>query len=140
MKLINKLTAFLITLLIMVSCNEDEPTTAPLDKNDPPIIHSISVNPSGGLDWGDTCIVIVIAVDPEGDSLNYLWKTNGGTFLSGINNDAITWKAPDSTNNFIFTVSVSDEENKVEASDTVVVSDHPLLLIIVDRESFPNNF
>lgn len=53
-----------------------------------------------------TCEITCVALDPDGDSLNYQWAANRGS-ISG-EGAVVTWTAPEAVGTYTITVSVND--------------------------------
>jgi|GEM_PF-1176618 len=103
--------------------------------DDPPRITSLTANPAN-LDWGDTSQLIVVANDPEGESLGYDWECTVGSFTTPTDNDTITWQAPMSTADCDITVEVDDGENISRQSTTLHVTAHPVMDVDEDILNF----
>jgi len=78
-----KLT-LMITLLVMfagliiISClNDESPTDS---QNSPPVIQSLTVNPSSIIPGGTT-IITCSAIDSDQENLTYSWSAVTGTFI-----------------------------------------------------------
>ncbi|MHB1688625.1 MAG: LamG-like jellyroll fold domain-containing protein [Ignavibacteriaceae bacterium] len=73
--------------------------------NYPPRIKSLSPNTST-LITGDTVKIYCTAVDPDGDSISYSWKSSSGTIIGrGLQ---VSWASPKFTGNYIITCIVKD--------------------------------
>ncbi len=73
--------------------------------NQPPVISSLSANPSGIL-YGGSTILTCIASDPDGDVVRYSWSASEGN-ITGVGNK-VTWVAPNKGGSYNITVIVSD--------------------------------
>lgn len=73
--------------------------------NQPPVISSLTANPSGILYGGSTTLTC-IASDPDGDVVRYSWSASEGN-ITGVGNK-VTWIAPNKGGNYNITVIVSD--------------------------------
>ncbi len=73
--------------------------------NQPPVISSLTANPSGVL-YGASTTITCIANDPDGDTVNYSWSASGGN-LTGVGN-IVTWTAPQMGGSYTVTVLASD--------------------------------
>ncbi len=88
--------------------------------NNPPIISSLTANPSS-VDINQTTSITCTASDEDvGDTLTYTWTKNGGTFEGSTSGSTITWKAPSTKGNYTVTCEVSDGE--ASDSDQVIIS------------------
>jgi hypothetical protein len=120
-------------LLAILSCDKKD-TTGP-GQNQPPIIASLTANPSD-VDWSATSQLVVIATDPEKQVLTYCWTSTGGVFITPTTKDTVIWQAPDSSGSFICSVTVSDGKNTVSKNITLTVTEHPVLSIDQDSLIF----
>jgi len=108
-----------IVMLMASAClPQSEPPPPPPEppKNEIPVIKSLSAEPIN--DQPGKFHVVCTATDPEGDLLEYWWKTDGG-MIEGKGN-TITWTAPISGGNHEITVMVKDNKG-AEASETVAI-------------------
>jgi len=92
--------------------------TLSVGANQPPLISSLSGDPSGIL-YGNTTTITCIASDPDGDVVRYSWSASEGT-ISG-EGEKVTWKAPNKDGNFNVTVTVSDGKG-AETTGTVMIA------------------
>jgi hypothetical protein len=79
--------------------------TITVGANQPPVISSLTANPSGILYGGSTTLTC-IASDPDGDIVRYSWSASEGN-ITGVDNK-VTWVAPNKGGNYNITVIVSD--------------------------------
>jgi len=86
--------------------------------NSAPVISNVVSNP-GVLKTGESSTLSVQASDADDDALNYSWSCDNGTFTSGTTEASVTWRAPNQAGRVGFTVTVSDGQESV--SDTVSV-------------------
>jgi hypothetical protein len=79
-----KIAFFILILLSLLitnyGCVQPESTVASLDGNQTPVIQSVSVDPLQ-VKIGSTAIVIVDALDPDGDAVSYSWSTPLGDII-----------------------------------------------------------
>ena len=87
------------------------------ESNHPPVISSLTANPSG-IDINQTTTITCAASDPDGNSLTYSWTKNGGTFEGNTSGSSVTWRAPSTEGNYTVECEVSDGE----ASDSESVN------------------
>ncbi|MBM3119166.1 MAG: hypothetical protein FJ006_06365 [Chloroflexi bacterium] len=79
--------------------------TITVGANQPPVISSLTANPSGILYGGSTTLTC-IASDPDGDIVRYSWSASEGN-ITGVGNK-VTWVAPNKGGNYNITVILSD--------------------------------
>ena len=108
-------TAALLSLF--AGCGDDSPTDT--DDNRNPVIDTLIVDPSTAVE-GDTVDVSVIASDPDGDTLTYVYQPEGG-FIVG-DGEEVRWVAPNGTGTYSLLASVTDGRTGVdsETADLVV--------------------
>lgn len=88
--------------------------------NNPPEISDLFISP-GTKFTGSTIDVRVTAADPDGDSLNYNWSADGGSFDSTTIPNT-EWKAPSTAGNYNITVVVDDGKGgQDQKTETVAV-------------------
>ncbi len=94
--------------------------------NNPPIISSLSANPSS-IDINQTTTITCAASDQDGDTLIYAWTKTGGTFEGSTTSSSITWRAPSTQGNYTITCEVSDGKASDSEQITISVGDvnHP---------------
>ena len=90
--------------------------------NNPPEISDLFISP-GTKFTGSTIDIIVTAADPDGDSLNYNWSADGGSFNSTTIPNT-EWRAPNTAGNYNITVVVDDgkggQDQKTETVEVLV--------------------
>ena len=115
-----RIVAYLCMVLIlqMSSCGLEDL----IKEVNPPEVSTIystaenfSVNP------GDTILFWVIASDPEGGSLSYLWTLNAGEIIGSAQRDTLKWKAPLSGGEFPIWVKVSKSEKSITREENITV-------------------
>jgi hypothetical protein len=79
--------------------------TMTVGANQPPVISSLTADPSGVL-YGGRATLTCIATDPDGDVVRYGWEPSEGS-ITGVGNK-VTWLAPGTGGNYNVTVIVSD--------------------------------
>ena len=92
--------------------------TLTVGANQPPLISSLTGDPSGVL-YGGTATITCIASDPDGDVVSYSWSASEGT-ISGVG-EKITWKAPNKGGDFNITVLVSDGKGGETTGNVMLV-------------------
>lgn len=97
----------------------DTPDPPDPEENDPPVIASVTADPSA-VDVSGTSNVTATATDPDGDELTYTWVAAGGVVQSQTGNSAV-WKAPETAGSCTMTVFVSDGVNPA-VSKAVAIS------------------
>jgi len=85
--------------------------------NHNPEIRSINANPEE-LDSGETTVLYCEAVDIDGDSLQYQWQSNSGSFSGS--GPGVVWQAPANIGNYTIYCTVTDEKNG-QARDSIEV-------------------
>jgi hypothetical protein len=107
-----KIVAFLI-FFCAIGCNKENPVV--VGNNSDPIIKAIVFIPDT-LVLGESCLVKVIAADPDSDKLTYEWETVGNITGSG-KSVAFTPNSccgePD--------IKVTVKDNKGGIKDTIVI-------------------
>lgn len=116
-----RITVVLFLLLALISCKKSSTEST---QNKPPVIASLTATPVSPT-WGASCLLVVIAADPEGKALTYSWTSSDGLFTTPLANDSVTWQAPKSSGDFICGVTVSDGENTVSREITITVTKPP---------------
>jgi len=92
--------------------------TLTVGANQPPLISSLTGDPSGVL-YGGTATITCIASDPDGDVVRYSWSASEGS-ISGVG-EKVTWKAPNKGGDFNVTVIVSDGKGGETTGNVMVV-------------------
>ncbi len=82
-----------------------------------PVISSLVADPVTVLPQGKSTITCV-AIDPDGDVLNYSWKPSDGSITKSGN--TVTWIAPDREGDFTITVIVDDGKGGQNVDDVSV--------------------
>jgi hypothetical protein len=115
-----RLVMFLaITVLILSSaCATQTPPPPPPPPNQPPVIESITAEKEV-LTLAETQVVCQ-ASDADGDTLTYQWSADGGT-ITGEGN-TIAWAAPDTSDNYTITVTVSDGKGGTIAQSITIAA------------------
>lgn len=91
--------------------------------NEAPTITSFAPNATR-VAPGESCTIVCVADDPNGDALSYTWASTAGT-ISGEGN-AISWMAPAAEGSYAINVTVSDGKGgTATASCTVIVKPTP---------------
>lgn len=110
---------FVMMIVLLSSCLvASEP-----EGNKPPVISSLeaeymNVYPKGGSD------IECIASDPEGDAIQFVWSSTGGT-LSG-EGPIVTWESPNDYGDYYIMVTVKDVNGgNAEATLTMSVIPRP---------------
>jgi hypothetical protein len=70
---------------------------------------------------GDTVKFWVIASDPDGGTLNYIWNTNGGEFITSSEEDSVLWRAPFQGDDYFVQVNVANKHKSVTKKKTIRV-------------------
>ena len=123
MKLISSQPKWLASLIILVIASLLIGSCVPA--NEPPVISSLTANEEWIAPAG-ICQVECIALDPDGDSLSYIWSASGGN-ISG-EGSVVTWIAPDAPSAYTITVKVTDGrggEATTPLTINVVAINHP---------------
>lgn len=112
-----------VTVNLLLDCSVPAPNTGEAevvaDFNFPPVIMSLTAAPSS-VEVNGTVHLTVVATDPNGDDLTYLWTATGGVF-DVMDADEVTWTAPSSAGDYDITVEVSDGTITVPMSLTITV-------------------
>lgn len=98
-----------------------------VDSNHPPVISSLTANPSS-ININETTTITCTASDEDvGDTLIYTWNKNGGTFEGSTSGSSVTWRAPSTEGNYTVGCEVSDGEASDSKSVNISVGDvnHP---------------
>jgi hypothetical protein len=78
------------------------------DSNDDPVIQNISVNPEI-IEIGQKATITVDAIDPDGDSLTYVWTVSNGNIVEGPSQQStVNYEAPDIPGDVVLRVIVRD--------------------------------
>lgn len=98
-------------------------------QNRPPVIEKILAD-SPSITPGMMVFLTAVAVDEDGDKINYNWSSSGGTILTGGASDIpnyspttnpARWQAPDTSGDYTITCIVSDGKDTNSKSITVTV-------------------
>jgi hypothetical protein len=95
----------------------------PEDPNNPPDIMEFTAEPWSIL-AGETCILKVLAVDPDDDILTYSYVVSDG-LITGLGSSVI-WHAPDYEGNFEISVFVSDSIDEISETISVEVRENSI--------------
>ncbi len=122
--------ALLLTLVFAVSggCGGGDNGTKP--GNEPPTINGVLMDPKR-VAPGDTVTASVIAGDPEGAALTFLWHVSSGRMLDSLSSQA-TWVAPAFAASCSLTVTASDGAEQTSFTSVVPVGIGTLVI-----ESYP---
>lgn len=74
------LAVFLFAVLLLNGCIQPEPTVSSFEGNQSPIIKKLSADRLG-IKSGEITTIIVDAVDPDGEELNYSWVASLGDII-----------------------------------------------------------
>ena len=84
--------AFTASLVMLIGCSEDEVGKSGVDvSNASPVIDDFTAPIEANA--GEEVTLKVVAHDPEGDVLSYIWEVSGGK-LSSRNQDTVVWIPP----------------------------------------------
>ena len=112
----------IVALSLYVGCDRDKIVST---ENNPPEIESIRSNPSSSLTnriaGGSTVELSVIAKDPDGDELFFMWEAEHGQFDGEVNKSTVQWISPvvESEMDCLIKVSVSDGLLTVQGNITL---------------------
>lgn len=111
-----------VTVSVLLDCSVPPPNAGEAevvaDFNFPPEIVSLTAAPATVVVNG-TADLTVVATDPNGDTLTYLWTATDGTF-SVTDSASTVWTAPAAAGDYSITVEVSDGTTTV--SMTIVIT------------------
>lgn len=96
----------------------DALVTISVSANHPPVISSLTADPSA-LSFASRTILTVIASDPDGDTLQYIWDDGDAGTISGIG-DKVSWTSPSKNRNYNISVTVSDGNGTVTRQEIVI--------------------
>lgn len=102
---------FIITILIIYSCNKDESPTSL--QNHLPKIESLTANPNKVL-TNEEATLTCIATDEDGDNLTITWSSKIGSFPVGAIGVSVKWKAPSQIGVDTIVVIVNDGKQTVQ--------------------------
>jgi len=81
------------------------------DNNHEPVIQNISINPEI-IETGQKAIITVVAIDPDGDPLTYVWAVSNGKIVEGPSQQStVTYEAPDIPGDVVLRVVARDGKN-----------------------------
>ncbi|MGI9175728.1 MAG: PKD domain-containing protein [Rhodothermales bacterium] len=93
--------------------------------NEAPKVEAILASPATGIAPGSQVSLTVVAVDVDGDSLNYFWNASGGKITNWSWSNSITnptlWIAPDQPGSYTITCYVSDDRDMDSTSLSITV-------------------
>lgn len=102
-------------LLFDVSCKKEDKK-----ENQPPVIQIINCSPNARK-AGAVYILTVLATDPDGDTLQYLWTAEEGEFTGPVNSPETKWQSPQNGQGKTFAISVIVSDGKVTVDKTVQI-------------------
>ena len=113
--------------------------------NQPPIISTVSTDLNPILPGGTTTISVV-AIDPEGEELSYIYETDGGT-IDGIG-ETVIYHAPQEPGTYTINVKVSDgelfsQEKSIEIEVLLPFTNHAPVIEKIQKtttEVHPDNY
>lgn len=97
-----------VIAFLFVTCKKDT-TLPPSTVNNPPKITEIQVSPAE-IVTNSNVTLTALATDPEGDNLDYTWKSLSGSFIS-TTGQSVQWTTPSSAGSVEITLTVSDGVN-----------------------------
>ena len=92
-------------------------TVITVSANHPPTINSLVANPAA-LQFAQNTTLTCIAVDADGDPVQYMWEAREGS-ISGVGNK-VTWTSPSKNGNFSIFVTVSDGKGAETRQELVI--------------------
>jgi hypothetical protein len=118
-----------LLIILFIACDPD--LFKPKDESPEPEVGEIQSNLSAVF-VGDTVKFWVIASDPDGGTLNYIWNANAGEFITSSEEDSVLWRAPFQGGDYTVQVNVANKYKSVTKKKTVrVVSlDKPVVKIL----------
>ena len=105
-------------LLLSSACTPPTPPPPPPPPNQPPVIGSLTAEKEVPT-LAETQIVCQ-ASDADSDNLTYQWSVDGGTITG--EGSTITWAAPDTSDNYTITVTVSDGKGGTIAQSITIAA------------------
>jgi len=103
-----------MTIIYLIDIEEN-------DINHPPVISSLTANPSS-VDINQTTTITCIASDPDGDPLTYDWTVNAGSFEGDTSGPSVTWRAPSAADIYIVvSCEVSDGEGGEDSESINII-------------------
>src|SRR4030042_1613485 len=118
------LVILLVTTALLVSsaCTPPTPPPPPPPPNQLPVISAITAEKQ--IPTLTETQVVCQASEADGDTLTYQWSADGGTVTGG--GSTITWGAPNTSDNYTITVTVSDGKGgTIAQSITIATIDKP---------------
>ena len=112
------LLALGVALLLMAGCATQNPVSS---SNNPPVIQSISWTPQD-VRPSSNATFTVTATDADGDTIDYQWTADSGTFLGLTTQASAIWTAPSSVGLYNVIISVSDGEATVVDTASILVA------------------
>jgi len=118
-----------LLIILFIACDPD--LFKPKDESPEPEVGEIQSNLSA-IFVGDMVKFWVIASDPDGGTLNYIWNSNGGEFITSFEEDSVWWRAPVQGGDYTVQVNVANKNKSITKKKTVrVVSlDNPVVKIL----------
>jgi len=114
--MINRITLLLSIFLIIATCKEDTLS------NHPPKIQSITFEPTNPV-MEERVHLIVDAIDKDDDSLEYKWSSTEGSWQDSIvDQEEVIWIAPFKAGNCTISLIITDIEDTIDTSLTILVS------------------
>jgi hypothetical protein len=111
-----------VTVGVTLDCSVPPPESGEAEVvagfNFPPTISSVTATPASVV-AGGTVELEVVAEDPDGDPLTYLWSATDGVF-DVVDAPVVVWTAPAVVGDYSITIGVSDGTTTVQL--TVVLS------------------
>ena len=109
----------LIPLMILIFFHFCSNSTE--SKNHPPEIKEIVLNKSS-ITTSEVVSITAIAIDADGDSLQYFWFTSEGEVINTyINTNPTRWRAPSEEGTYSVSCSVSDGKSLDKKSIDIIV-------------------
>lgn len=86
----------------------------------------------------ETIRIKVRAKDPDQDQLSYAWSKTGGDWLTPTTADTVLWKSPLVADNYMITVTVSDDKGASEEESItlkVIETSSPELTVVTPQNN-----
>jgi len=113
------ITLIIFSIIVLIGLNSCETSTE--SKNNPPEIKEIVLNKSS-ISTGEYVYITAIAIDTDGDSLQYFWFTSEGEVIyTHINTNPTRWRAPSEEGTYTVSCSVSDGKSLDTKSLDIIV-------------------
>jgi len=121
---------FLLCISFFLKCTSSTDPDGP--DNNPPAISNLIANPDSII-MNDSCEITCIANDPDGDNLNYVWRSTTGVIIGS--GSVVSWTAPDSVGEYFITCKVLDgnDGEAIESVVIVVLTNEPSASFRVDK-------